>query len=50
MTRLTAYIKIIYLCLIIIIYIKDNMKPITYIAQKLGIDRKYLELYGDYKA
>ena len=26
------------------------MKPITPIAAKLGIPRKYLELYGDYKA
>jgi formate--tetrahydrofolate ligase len=26
------------------------MKPIAYIAQRLGVDRKYLELYGDYKA
>lgn len=27
-----------------------KMKPIIEIAKKLGIDRKYLELYGDYKA
>lgn len=26
------------------------MKPITSIAQKLGVPRKFLELYGDYKA
>lgn len=27
-----------------------RMKPITEIAKKVGIEKKYLELYGDYKA
>jgi formate--tetrahydrofolate ligase len=27
-----------------------KIKPITEIAKKIGIDKKYLELYGDYKA
>ena len=27
-----------------------RLKPITQIAEKMGISRKYLELYGDYKA
>ncbi len=29
---------------------RAKIKPITEIAKKIGIDRKYLELYGDYKA
>ncbi|MFC1709522.1 formate--tetrahydrofolate ligase [Candidatus Omnitrophota bacterium] len=29
---------------------KAKLKPITEIAKKLGVPRKYLELYGDYKA
>ena len=29
---------------------RAKMKPIVEIAKKLGINRKYLELYGDYKA
>ena len=27
-----------------------EMKPIEEVAAELGIDREYLELYGDYKA
>ena len=29
---------------------KAKLKPIVSVAKKLGISRKYLELYGDYKA
>lgn len=29
---------------------RAKIKPITAIAKKLGVDKKYLELYGDYKA
>ncbi len=29
---------------------KSKLKPITEIAKKIGVPRKYLELYGDYKA
>ena len=29
---------------------RAKIKPIVEIAKKIGIERKYLELYGDYKA